>query len=218
MKKNTLRLIAVLCYVCGAVFFGYTAYICTYDTLSTRGILLLCALVVLSFLLATILRCNTEKARTQKRRLVRLFLSICFALYIIILFNQLFLGNQAAAGLHDANNFIPSRTLWRYFLAYQNGTIDLVGILPFVLGNAILFAPIGFFLPCLFRALQSAPYYFLTLTIGVLSFEALMFMINSQTLDVDRVILRLLGASLVYLLCKTQRMRRLMHRGNMRRN
>ncbi len=62
MREKTLHLIAVLCYVCGAVFFGYTAYVCTYDALSMRGIVLLSTLVFLSFLLGTFLRCRVETA------------------------------------------------------------------------------------------------------------------------------------------------------------
>lgn len=216
MRDKTIRLIAVLCYVCGAVFLGYTAFVSTYDALSGRGIALLCTLVVLSFLLATIMRCRIERTNVQKRRLIRLLLFLCFFLYGVILCNQLFLRPVADIFMME-NSFVPTRTLWRYYTAYQSDPAQLSALLAFAAGHAALFAPLGFFLPCLFRSMEKAGWFF-GLTIAILvCFEALLFFTNVRALNIDRVLLGLLGASLFYLVSKTQCLRSLMHRCHLKR-
>ncbi len=69
-------------------------------------------------------------------------------------------------------------------------------------GNLIAFAPMGVFLPALFRWQRSIFFYTASLTLSITAVEVLQVYTGTGSCDVDDLILNLAGALLVFIICR----------------
>lgn len=135
-------------------------------------------------------------------RAARACLYTLFTLYVLALLYLLFLSRHdsflsdwEAYWNYSMVNFRPLATILRYLRAAHN--IPRIAAAN-LLGNLVLFMPMGAFLPLLFPKLRTF-WRFLLVMLGMLVLvEAVQLALRCGSCDVDDVLLNLLGAVAVY--------------------
>ena len=141
-----------------------------------------------------------KSARSKRRHDYMLLL-------LWVLANVLFFDNAFGRGISmhaqlDAVNLEPLRTIKNYLIAYGYGNISLRLVILNLLGNLIAFAPMGVFLPALFRWQRSIFFFAATLTLGITTVEVAQVYTGAGSCDVDDLILNLAGALIVFVFCR----------------
>ena len=132
--------------------------------------------------------------------------AVLFVIYAVVLLYLLF-GRTPnprelsfSAYLQTHLNLVPLRTIRRFArLLIPPVRPYLVRIaLHNLLGNVVLFIPLGWFLPALFPALRSFLMTVLSVLVSVSCVEILQVVFTVGICDVDDLLLNLLGASMGY--------------------
>ncbi|MGM0854053.1 MAG: VanZ family protein [Bacillota bacterium] len=134
---------------------------------------------------------------------------ILFLFYLFVLMVVSFVGlgfgmNHSRTINYEGvyNNFVPLKTLVGYVFNIDHYNFDTWFYNTF--GIVILFMPLGFLLPKVFsnlNTLKNVLYFSLVLSMCI---EVFQFLTKLGVLDVDDVILNLVGATLGYLIFKIQ--------------
>ncbi|MBS5151097.1 MAG: VanZ family protein [Butyricicoccus pullicaecorum] len=126
--------------------------------------------------------------------------AMLFLYYIWVLLNLLFF--DAAFGrhqTHDGINLQPFYTIRNYLRAYNRGYIPDIAMLN-LLGNIAAFAPMGFFLPSLFRKMGNLFIYVPCMLLMICGVEVAQVVTNCGSGDIDDLILNMAGAFLSWLI------------------
>ena len=158
-----------------------------------------------ALLLGTALFYGVPAGARAKRR--HDYMLLLFWYYLGVLANVLFFDNAFGRGFHagadlGAVNLEPLRTIKNYLIAYGYGNISLRLVVLNLLGNLAAFAPMGVFLPALFRWQRSIFFFTATLTLGITAVEVAQVYTGAGSCDVDDLILNLAGALIVFVLCR----------------
>ena len=158
-----------------------------------------------ALLLGTALVYGVPAGARAKRR--HDYMLLLFWYYLWVLANVLFFDNAFGRGFHagadlGAVNLEPLRTIKNYLIAYGYGNISLRLVVLNLLGNLAAFAPMGVFLPALFRWQRSIFFFTATLTLGITAVEVAQVYTGAGSCDVDDLILNLAGALIVFVLCR----------------
>ncbi len=163
--------------------------------------------VVICLLLGISLFYGVPKAAREKRKHDYMLLLFCY--YIWVLANVLFFDNAFGRGfsmhMHaqmEAVNLEPFWTIRNYLIAYRYGNISLRLVVLNLLGNLAAFAPMGVFLPALFRWQRSIFFFTATLALSITTVEVLQIYTGAGSCDVDDLILNLAGALIVFIFCR----------------
>lgn len=138
--------------------------------------------------------------------------NVAFGIYICFLLKVAFfpipIQNEAVVGLRNASleyNFIPLHSIFN--ILSENKAFPEIILLQ-ILGNFVMLFPVGVYLPIIFRTCRSAKFMFLILlSIGIIV-ETTQHILNImvgfhyRSVDIDDVILNILGGMLGYLLHK----------------
>ena len=156
-------------------------------------------------LLRIALFCGIPEAQRQRRR--RLYMQLLLYYYMWVLANVLFFDNAFGRGFTahatlEAVNLEPLRTIRNYLLAYGYGNISLRLVILNLAGNLIAFAPMGVFLPAVFRWQRSIFFFTATLTLAITAVEVAQVYTGTGSCDIDDLILNLAGALIVYIICR----------------
>lgn len=212
MKKLLMIISSIIFYLIGLTVFGYYMYLELAPRVGmdeTDRIILL-FLLAFFFYLGTFLLSKYLKSNKP----MKIYLYAIFILYIITLIKlTLFDSDYGRVGLNffdwskenfevyvRNNNLIPFKTIIEYITRQ-----DRVAIIN-LLGNLIAFAPMGLFLPLLFKKQNK-----LNIAI-ILVIEVLQFLSLSGSFDIDDLILNLLGALLIYGLYKIRKINQLVNK------
>ena len=138
------------------------------------------------------------------------YMMLLFWYYLWVLANLLFFDNAFGRGFHISMDYLtsyrinlePLQTIRNYLLAYDNGNISLRPVTINLLGNLAAFAPMGVFLPALFRWQRSIFFFTATLTLGITAVEVAQVYTGAGSCDVDDLILNLAGALIVFVICR----------------
>ena len=95
-------------------------------------------------------------------------------------------------------NLIPFRTVYEYIDKIINNRINVDTAITNLIGNIIVFLPMGAFLPCLFQKMRSFKKTVLTVFFIVLGIELLEIILAMGTFDIDDFIFNLGGAMIGY--------------------
>ncbi len=160
---------------------------------------------VIILLLGTAFFLGIPQSERGKRR--RDYLQLLFWYYLWVLANVLFFDNAFGRGftLHsklEKVNFEPLRTIRNYLLAYHYGNISLRLVVINLAGNLAAFAPMGFFLPALYRWQRSIFFFTATLFLSITTIEVAQVYTGVGSCDIDDLILNLAGALIVYIICR----------------
>lgn len=132
-------------------------------------------------------------------------LKTAFFIYCLFLITVLFLCRIHKSGARNLN-LIPFYTINRYFLAYKNNNINNFLFYINIIGNLLLFVPMGIFIPLLFKnKIKNFFQFFLLSFLIIVLIEIIQFITCTGTADIDDVILNQSGAFISYIitqLCK----------------
>ena len=144
---------------------------------------------------------KTEKrADSGKKPLWRL-LFLAYAMWMLwLLFGQR-LGNGTSGALWDNMNLRPLETIRLFWnlLDHRNPALVRHAVINLV-GNVIMFVPLGFFLPLIFSRLRRFMKLVLTSTLLIVSVELVQLFTRLGSCDTDDLILNLAGVILGFLL------------------
>ncbi|MDD6094601.1 MAG: VanZ family protein [Clostridia bacterium] len=143
--------------------------------------------------------------RTIKKITVILFVTYAFFLMYVLFFNSRF------ANLTDwtywsyikrSINIVPLKTIGEYFARIAENTINVSTVVKNIVGNIVVFMPMGFLLPCIWKKLRRPLKAIAGGFIIILSVEIIQLFSTLGSFDVDDIILNLLGFSVGFLLFK----------------
>jgi glycopeptide antibiotics resistance protein len=209
LADKTTRLLTVLCFALGAGMFGFAAYAALNGALSSRSAVTAGLCSLLPLLLASALRARATASRPGKRRYMRVFLAFCCAFYALILVNRLLfpaLAEQAVI------NIVPFKTMYSLIAGLFEGNADRFAVARFLFSNLLLFMPLGFLLPGLFRPIHKDGLFLLAVLPIAIGAQALRHSLGLGPFDVDEVLLNLCGAYLVFLVQKINAVQLLLFR------
>lgn len=99
-----------------------------------------------------------------------------------------------------------------YISAYRYGNILFAHLIVNLVGNLIIFAPLGILLPSLFKIMQKPIVYTFFVAITIVLSEFLQFYLSVGVCDIDDFILNFTGAMIVYGIYKIPVINRLWHK------
>lgn len=136
----------------------------------------------------------------------KIFLSLIFYSYVFVLLIILFWRSTGEVSLsptlivqrlRESSNLIPLHTVKSYIKAYEIGTVSSTVVLFNIVGNILIFVPMGILLPLL-TPLKKAMPFLITSALTVTSIELIQLITGLGRLDVDDLILNLIGALVGY--------------------
>lgn len=142
----------------------------------------------------------------------RLFLVMTMLAYAVFIGYYLFFSNRTInlswinhggwtalqAAMAHKINFTPFATINNYFHKFAIGYIGPVTIWRNIVGNLAVFMPFALFFPALYRKMRHRIlfYGFWIVTLGLI--ESVQYLTMSGAMDVDDIILNMLGLLIVY--------------------
>ncbi len=132
----------------------------------------------------------------------KLFLKIVLAIaYIVILYYLLFaaesLGRSGTVAEYNIN-IIPFHEIKRYI--NNIGTLGLLPVLANVVGNVILFLPLGYFLPSFFARERLRPHFTIPICMCIsIAVEIIRFATHTGSVGGEDVLLNTIGGIIGYL-------------------
>ncbi|WP_025682647.1 VanZ family protein [Paenibacillus maysiensis] len=126
-------------------------------------------------------------------RLLRNVAFVVFILYTGLLLYWMFLGfgRTLRPGPPYSYNIVPLDTIGRYMRAAQSLPFRVWGVNLF--GNIGVFVPFGILLPIIWVALRRLGSLLLTVAAALIILEVCQMLLGAGTMDVDDVILNVLG-------------------------
>lgn len=132
--------------------------------------------------------------------------SISFIFYLFALVFILFIdsrGNRWSDAsyweyIKWSSNFIPFRTIDLYIHSIKDGSLNINIPLKNLVGNLILFLPMGFYLPRFIKRLNKIHIYVITMSVLLLYIEVTQVFSRRGSFDIDDLILNMLGAVIGY--------------------
>lgn len=218
MKKIIIIINIILSYLLGLIAFCYYLYLELAPKVGMSEMdrmVLLFITAIFGYLGSFLL-----SKHLLTRKPLKIYLVLIFILYIInLLYLTLFASDYGRSGFSffiwneeslniylSKINIIPFKTIILYI-----ARMDRVSFIN-ILGNLIAFAPMGFFLPLLFKkAKQPKTFLLITLRI-ILSIEIVQLITLLGSFDIDDLILNLLSAFLIYKLCQIKKMNHLINK------
>ena len=151
-------------------------------------------------------------------KLDRVFLVKCvivclFLLYTLMVFDfTLINGNfgrnisnifltdksQIREYLSQKVNLVPFATVKLFINAYKQSSLETHSVVVNILGNFFVFMPFAFFVPAVFKRINSPLKFLCFIATGVLSIEVLQLVFLTGSADIDDLILNVGGAMAAY--------------------
>jgi glycopeptide antibiotics resistance protein len=114
--------------------------------------------------------------------------------------------------LKTSFNIIPFNTIKLFTEGYINNIVSLKNFCVNIIGNFMAFMPYGMFLPLIFKSMKKYYKFLIVMIIIVVIIELLQFITMSGSCDIDDLILNVLGASIVYFICKIKCINKFIHK------
>ena len=137
--------------------------------------------------------------RTGKQIILRLLFVLYGGLMLWLLFGQRASGDMTAS---QNWNLIPFKTLKLYvqiIVQTENAQLLRHAFINLA-GNVVMFIPLGFFLPAIWRRQQKIWLFLVSVILLIVGIEAAQYITNLGSCDVDDFLLNLPGALLGYIL------------------
>ena len=226
MINKLYKIIAFIFYVlslfillfCFKVRLNNTVYLYT----KTRLILLIlaCLFIYISGLIL-VKKLNYTK-KILKINLVIYFIIYTITIFTLTLFDEIFgrrglvLINWNKEMLNTymkySFNIVPFSTIKLFITGYINGYVNFKNFAINIFGNLFILMPYGMFVPLIIKRINKY-YKFLTLMIiFVLVIELLQFVTLSGSCDIDDLLLNVVGASIMYFVCKIKLIKKVINK------
>lgn len=132
------------------------------------------------------------------------FVIYCYAVLHIVFLSRIYMlrygwgKNSILQYLSLQSNFVPFRTIGEYLAALRNGSMNRSIPIQNLLGNLLLFLPMGVYLPLLFAGMRSFRRTIVTILGVLMGIELLQMFTRLGSFDIDDLILNMAGAMLGY--------------------
>jgi len=229
--KRLLSIISFAISIMPMAFILYVEVI-SHQYLEASALFILCAIEILFFLLGAGLLHSASDSYERKVRIVKVSAWILFFIYLAFLVFLLFFYSQYGRAhsdwlnyhqflsqySYDRMNLIPFQTISAYLSDIFNPTTDLTNLSPEVsdivkgqirqaallniCGNIAAFAPMGAFLPTLFKKQRKFWVFFVTILCTLVLVETAQLLLGAGFCDIDDIILNALGAVLVFMIMR----------------
>ena len=227
MKKDKiLKYIVVFCYIISTLILVHCirirlrpgAYI-----LTNNRLILLGTVCLLIYIASIILVKNFHASKKLlKLNLVIYFLIYTVTIFTLTLFDEIF-GRQGfvfvnwnkdllKSYMSLSFNIIPFKTIKLFTMGYKYGLVSFNAYFTNVFGNILVFMPYGFFIPMLFKKINTYIKFIIFIFLIVLLIEISQFFTMSGSFDIDDMILNLLGASIAYGIYRIPPIKKLFHK------
>ena len=142
------------------------------------------------------------------RKVGKIVIYLSFVIYVLILLEIIFISRITVSAyapdmsvieyIKSNANFIPFKSITNYISAIITGSMSF--IIPFsnLLGNLLLFLPMGIYLPLLFNKNRDIKRISVVMLILLLSIEVIQLVTRFGAFDVDDIILNFSGFILGY--------------------
>ncbi len=143
----------------------------------------------------------------NRRKIMRSILWTVFGIYVCVVVGILFLGGRndrfpyqsVWEYIRNSVNLIPFKTIWDYAVDVAVKPWMLGIAIRNVLGNLVLFYPMGMCLPCLFPRIRTLKQTVLISLCTILSVEIIQIIFRRGIFDIDDLILNMAGWILGFL-------------------
>lgn len=109
-------------------------------------------------------------------------------------------------------NIVPFKTIKLFTNGYINQVVSFKNFCINIIGNLCAFMPCGIFLPLMFKKLNKYHNFLFIMIISVILIEILQFITLSGSCDIDDLILNVVGASIIYFICKIKVVNKIAHK------
>jgi len=156
---------------------------------------------IIIYLIAAVIYIVYAKDNSHRLVTYKVLVIILFGYYCLFLTSVLFLNGYffTRGDMHYVNK-IPFYTIKKFYFTMKNNN-DLSAFAN-LLGNAILFAPMGLLLPLLSKIFKNPFVFTITITFMVSLAEFTQYYFHVGGADVDDIILNVLGSLFVFIIYK----------------
>ena len=114
--------------------------------------------------------------------------------------SNIFLADKATVSDYLANkiNLVPFATVKLFVNAYRESKLETLVVLENIFGNLVAFMPFAFFVPNIFKKVNSTLKFFVCISVCVLIIELLQIVFLTGSADIDDFILNASGAMAAY--------------------
>ena len=203
---------------CLKVRLNSTIYIYTHIRLIL--IFISCLLIYLSGYIL-VKKLNYSK-KVLKANLIIYFIIYTITIITLTLFDEIFGRNGIVLVnwnknllnnyINNSFNIIPFDTIKLFMNGYKNGVVTQKDFLINVYGNLFVFMPYGIFIPLIFKKINKYYKFLIFITVFVIIIELLQFLTLSGSCDIDDLILNVIGASVIYFVCKISFIRKIVNK------
>lgn len=165
------------------------------------GMAMVCCVAAVIYIVIRLVICAVKHKKfvLKKEIPIILFVAYCVGLFFatIPIYSVLHYGNHIMInGVYHSVNLIPFKQITGYIIRR-----DSIGEISFanLVGNILLFAPMGFLLPVIFKKMKNMPAAVLTGAVVSTCIEATQYLFG-RSADIDDVILNTVGTLLGFLL------------------
>ena len=175
-----------------------------YKNHTTLDIYMQMGLVLFSiavYFVATMIEVFYAKKANSRKLIFKILITILIIYYCSFLCAVLFLDDYFFSRSNTIwVNKIPFKTIKNFYrnMRYNNDLRAFANLL----GNAILFAPMGFLLPMLSKIFRKTYFFVPFITLIIAGCEYLQYYYKIGTADIDDIILNVIGAFICFLLFK----------------
>lgn len=165
---------------------------------------------------------NINRAFIVKSIIVILFLIYIFALVDFTLINDsfgrkisfIFSADELSVKeyLSQKINFVPFDTVKLFLNAYKNDSLNTHVVFENIFGNLVVFMPLAFFIPNIFKRVNNFGKFLILITLCVLLIEVLQIVFLTGSADIDDLILNVGGASAAYGILNIPKVKRIVNK------
>lgn len=141
-----------------------------------------------------------KKRRISKQRLTMFILFGCYITFMLYLLFFQRIGRNLnipyADYVSSYVNMIPFKTIIQYASDVHSGTRYAQWAFTNLGGNVLLFIPLGFFIPSIWRKQRKFSKFILTVLVSIACVEILQLVLMLGSCDIDDLIFNVLGAAI----------------------
>ena len=180
------------------------------------------AIPIFIIIITMIVEIKKSKDAQEKSEIRNFWLKVLFIIYCLLLITILFLNNEYRMGgfqnintfskeHFETSNVVPFATIIEYIIDIISNDINTGIVIINFATNLLLFAPMGFFIPILFKnRIKNIKQFVIVMIILTLVVEILQFITYRGSTDIDDIILNTIGAVIVYVIMKTKVVKKLL--------
>jgi glycopeptide antibiotics resistance protein len=157
------------------------------------------------------------------KKVLKIIFGISFIFYLLALVMLLFVGVMFVGVrghiwtdlslieyIRTSSNFVPFKTISTYIMAMFDGSLNLGIPIKNLIGNLIMFLPMGIYLPYYIKKINKVGRFTFSMIILLFVIEVTQLVTRRGSFDIDDFILNMVGALIGYGIWKTKIVQRLL--------